>query len=195
MVDFHYLADGIPAVDPHGIMKPSRDRAMPLSPFIAEIAAANKDVAAAVAKLDAALAAIAAEVDRMADLEDEFESYKKAARAGTTTEYRADEYWQARADAIRDEHAAAVRAGVATQNEVVRAARPFEAAFLAADRKRIRDLADELSVLTGRATRWTGDTVVVRGFQKIAPVREVIEAIRHIGTYTPLGHPYEGAEQ
>lgn len=195
MVEFHYLADGVPTTDRFGVSKPSRDRALPLSPFTASIAAEHEEVAAAVAALDDALAAVRAEVDRMSDLIDEFEEYQAAARAGEATKFLPPEYWQARADAIRDAHIAAVRAAVIAQNEVVKKTRGYEAEFLAADRKRIREIADELSVLIDRSTNWTADAVVVRGFERIASVRMIIEAIRHIGSFSPLGQPYGSSDE
>lgn len=194
MVEFHYLAEGVPTTDRNSIYtyKPDRDRAQALSPFTAEIAAANPEVAQAVAELDAAIAAIRAEVDRMDDLVVEYEEYQEAARAGQAERYLPDSYFQARADAIRDAHVEAVRSAVLVQNNVVRLSRPYENAFLAADRKRIRDIADELALLIQRSTRWSGDTVVVlRRFERVAPVRDIIDAIRHIGTVSPSGHPYE----
>lgn len=195
MVNFPVLFDAVPTADRYGIEKPSRDRAWPISPFTAEIAASHPEVAAAAAKLDEAIEAIRAEVDRLSDLVDEYKEYRLAAEAGEAEKYLPDEYWQRRADQIQAAHVAAVRAAVVAQNNLVKAARPYEDAFLAADRRRIRELADELSVLIQRSTRWSPDAVVVKGFEKIASVRMVLEAIRVVGTYTPLGHPYEGAEQ
>lgn len=195
MVNFPVLFDAVPTADRYGIEKPSRDRAWPISPFTAEIAASHPEVAAAAAKLDEAIEAIRAEVDRLSDLVDEYEAYQESARAGEAERYLPDEYFQRRADQIQAAHVAAVRAAVVAQNNLVKAARPYEDAFLAADRKRIREIANELAVLIDRSTHWTADAVVVRGFEKIASVRMIIEAIRHIGTFSPLGQPYGSSDE
>lgn len=104
-----------------------------------------------------------------------------AALRGEVLPAKPDAFWQVRADAIRDAHAAAIPAAVDAQMHVVRLAGPHVSARQEADRARIVKLADELEMLIGRSTNYSTGTVVVDGFMPLGSIENMLRAIRTVG--------------
>jgi hypothetical protein len=183
-ITFHTITEHVPSVQFGQLPKAGR-RAPELPAHLAEIAAEVPEVADALSTLDDAVDALRRQADAMDSLSDEHEDYRAKYRAtaiaGKVPSVKPNEFWQARADEIREAHAAVLPSAVDAQTALVALAAPYVAAHVEADRARIVRLADELAVLIGRSTSFAPESGIVVNFVRAGTVGTILAAIRHIG--------------